>query len=80
MIPCLECGTAMEKAVVSLDSGWGQYKVTFHGLKAEKCPLCDYTLFDSYVAFMTQEIAMGLSKLPDPPVEVYFDRLTLCEE
>ena len=66
---CYICDHEMEKKITSINTGWGDYKVTVNGISAYVCPECGEMVLDSQEAIMLQKLSKSLEdvKAEDKP-------------
>jgi excisionase family DNA binding protein/YgiT-type zinc finger domain-containing protein len=66
----------MEEKMTSINTGWGDYKVTVNGVSAYVCPQCGEMVLDGKDALMLQKLSKSLE---DTKVEEKPDVLNLTE-
>jgi excisionase family DNA binding protein/YgiT-type zinc finger domain-containing protein len=59
---CYVCNHEMEEKVTSINTGWGDYKVTINGVSAYVCPECGEMVLDSKDALMLQKLSKSLEE------------------
>ncbi|MCT8975111.1 helix-turn-helix domain-containing protein [Clostridium sp. CX1] len=73
---CYICDHDMEEKITSINTGWGDYKLTVNGVSAYVCPECGEMVLDSKDANMLQKLSRSLV---DTEVESKPDVLNLTE-
>lgn len=73
---CYICDHDMEEKITSINTGWGDYKLTVNGVSAYVCPKCGEMVLDSKDASMLQKLSRSLE---DTEVESKPDVLNLTE-
>ena len=73
---CYICDHDMEEKITSINTGWGEYKLTVNGVSAYVCPKCGEMVLDSKDASMLQKLSRSLE---DVEVESKPDVLNLTE-
>lgn len=73
---CYICDNDMEEKITSINTGWGDYKITVNGVSAYVCPKCGEMVLDSKDASMLQKLSRSLENLE---VESKPDVLNLTE-
>ncbi|MFW0892650.1 helix-turn-helix domain-containing protein [Clostridium perfringens] len=64
---CYICNHDMEKKITSIDTGWGDYKLTVNGVSAYVCPECGEVILDSKDASMLQKLSRSLEETESKP-------------
>lgn len=59
---CALCGGTTETTKTSVDTQWGDYEITIHGVEAEKCNKCGEKYFNGNEIDIIQSIAAGFSE------------------
>lgn len=73
---CYICDHDMEEKITSINTGWGDYKLTVNGVSAYVCPECGEMVLDSKDASMLQKLSRSLE---DAEAEIKPDVLNLTE-
>lgn len=73
---CYICDHDMEEKVISINTGWGDYKLTVNGVNAYVCPECGEMVLDSKDATMLQKLSRSFDEME---VESKPDILNLTE-
>ena len=73
---CYICDHEMEEKTTSINTGWGDYKVTISGISAYICPECGEMVLDSKDSIMLQKLSRSLK---ETQVENKPDILNLTE-
>ncbi|MDV5113950.1 helix-turn-helix domain-containing protein [Clostridium perfringens] len=55
------------KKITSIDTGWGDYKLTVNGVSAYVCPECGEVILDSKDASMLQKLSRSLEETESKP-------------
>jgi len=58
---CINCKIDMTELTTTLNSKWGDYSVTIHGIKVFKCNNCNEGVFSPDETRLIQNIAAGLA-------------------
>ncbi|WP_279145819.1 MULTISPECIES: helix-turn-helix domain-containing protein [Clostridium] len=58
---CYFCNTEMEKKIISVNAGWGTYKLTIDGVNAYVCPKCGEFTIEGKDAIMLQKLSKSLA-------------------
>jgi len=58
---CYICNTEMEKKTTSIQTGWGQYKLTVEGVSSYVCPKCNEVVLEGKDALMLQKLSKSLA-------------------
>ncbi|HYE12460.1 MAG TPA: helix-turn-helix domain-containing protein [Patescibacteria group bacterium] len=59
---CYICNSEMEMKTTSINSGWGQYKLTVEGVNAYVCPECGEVILEGKDAIMLQKLSKSLAE------------------
>ncbi len=62
---CYICNSEMEKKTTSINTGWGQYKLTVEGVDAYVCPKCGEVILEGKDANMLQKLSKSFSELEE---------------
>jgi excisionase family DNA binding protein/YgiT-type zinc finger domain-containing protein len=62
---CYICKTAMEKKTTSINTGWGQYKLTVEGVSAYVCPKCGEVVLEGKDSMMLQKLSKSLAEVSE---------------
>lgn len=73
---CYICDHEMEEKITSINTGWGDYKLTVNGVSAYVCPECGEMVLDSKDSSMLQKLSRSLE---DTEAEIKPDVLNLTE-
>lgn len=73
---CYICDHDMEEKIISINTGWGDYKLTVNGVNAYVCPECGEMVLDSKDATMLQKLSRSFDEME---VESKPDILNLTE-
>lgn len=73
---CYICNSEMEKKTTSINTGWGNYKLTVDGINAYVCPKCGEVTIEGKDAIMLQKLSKSLA---DTQEEQKPDILNLTE-
>ncbi|MBD7915414.1 helix-turn-helix domain-containing protein [Clostridium sp. Sa3CUN1] len=73
---CYICDHDMEEKITSINTGWGDYKLTVNGVSAYVCPECGEMVLDSKDSSMLQKLSRSLE---DAEAEIKPDVLNLTE-
>ena len=57
---CYICDHEMEEIITSINTGWGDYKITINGVSAYVCPKCGEMVLDSKDANMLQKLSESI--------------------
>lgn len=57
---CYICNSEMEKRTTSINTGWGDYKLTVEGVNAYVCPKCGEVTIEGKDAIMLQKLSKSL--------------------
>ena len=60
---CYICNTQMEKKNTSINTGWGQYKLTVEGISAYVCPKCGEVVLEGKDCMMLQRLSKSLAEV-----------------
>lgn len=60
---CFICGHEMNEVITSINTGWGNYKLTIDGVRAYECPKCGEKQYDIQEMQMIQELSKSLSQI-----------------
>jgi excisionase family DNA binding protein/YgiT-type zinc finger domain-containing protein len=60
---CYICNTEMEKRTTSINTGWGQYKLTVEGVSSYVCPKCGEVVLEGKDALMLQKLSKSLAEV-----------------
>jgi len=55
----------MEKKAISINTGWGKYKLIVEGVSSYKCPKCGEVVLEGKDAIMLQKLSRSLADLED---------------
>lgn len=58
---CVICGGTTETVKTSIDTQWGDYQITIHGVEAKRCNKCGEKYLGSDEVDMIQSLAAGLN-------------------
>lgn len=75
-IKCYICDHEMEEKITSINTGWGDYRITVNGVSAYVCPECGEMVLYSKDALKLQKLSKSLQ---DIQVEDKPDVLNLTE-
>ncbi|MDU4739469.1 helix-turn-helix domain-containing protein [Clostridium sp.] len=59
---CYICDHDMEEKIISINTGWGDYKLTVNGVNAYVCPECGEMVLDSKDATMLQKLSRSFEE------------------
>lgn len=59
---CGLCHGDTKLVTTSIDTQWGDYKITIHGLKAYRCDACNEEYFDSDEVDVIQNLSAGFAE------------------
>lgn len=59
---CALCNGETQPVTTSIETEWGQYRITIHGVKAQRCMSCGEQYFDDNEVDIIQSISAGLSE------------------
>lgn len=62
---CYICNTEMEKKTTSINTGWGQYKLTVEGVSAHVCPKCGEVVLEGKDSIMLQKLSKSLAEVSE---------------
>lgn len=62
---CYICNTEMEQKQTSINTGWGQYKLTVEGISAYVCPKCDEVVLEGKDSVMLQKLSKSLAEVTE---------------
>ncbi len=62
---CYICNTKMEQKQTSINTGWGQYKLTVEGVSAYVCPKCGEIVLEGKDSVMLQKLGKSLAEVSD---------------
>ena len=54
---CYICNHNMQEKIISINTGWGDYKTTINDVNVYVCPECGEKVIDSKVAIMIQKLS-----------------------
>ena len=62
---CYICNAEMEEKTTSINTGWGQYKLTVEGISSYVCPKCGEVVLEGKDAIMLQKLSKSLADIGD---------------
>ena len=62
---CYICNTEMEQKQTSINTGWGQYKLTVEGVSAYVCPKCGEVVLEGKDSVMLQKLSKSLAEVSE---------------
>ncbi|GAA6383532.1 hypothetical protein I2900191A2_21780 [Intestinibacter bartlettii] len=62
---CCICNGDMNKKITSIQTGWGEYKLTIEGINANVCPTCGEVTLESKEAKMVQKLSKSLANIDE---------------
>lgn len=62
VMKCTLCTGETQPVITSIETEWGQYRITIHGVNAQRCTSCGEEYFDDNEVDIIQSISAGLSE------------------